>query len=290
MSLLPLSSSVAAVSIAVCAFIGAPRGQLTIADDELPALTMQNAASLVGKPAMLEIKVVEVKFAQRRGLHFLSSTTNFRSQDNQVIAIHDRDLHRFGIKDVSGLQTRYQNRTVRARGQVTVDEGQTLLVVDAPMAIEILDGDKPPPTAVRKLTIVDEAGHSTELLLPLPAELSRKTVSVEHEGAMEEYRGVLLADVLAECQVPLGAEVRGSAAVRYLLVTAADNYAALLSVPEVDPFFTDEQVLLAETLNGQPVPRGLLQLVVPADKRRRRWVSHVVRIQVRNPLKTEAQR
>jgi len=163
-----------------------------------------------------------------------------------------------------------------------------LLLVAAPEAIELVTPAAKAPAAAQTLVIVNQAGHKTTLSLPLPADWPRREVQVEHEGAQETYTGIPLSTVLEKAGVTLGADVRGAAAARYLIVTAADNYAALLSVPEVDPFFTDQLVLLGETQNGAPLAAtsGPLQLVVPGDKRRRRWVSQVVRIVVHAPLNT----
>lgn len=248
-------------------------------------LSVENAAQLVGKPATLEIKVAMVKFAQRRKLHFLSSTNNFRSKENLAVAIRDADLPRFRAAGINDLQARFEGQAIRARGKVIEDEGQVLLLIAGPEAIELTSADVR-GQAVKTLVVVTQTGEKASISLPLPADWPRLEVHVEHEGARETYRGVLLSTVLEKAGVPLGAEVRGPAAARYLIVTAADNYAALLSVPEVDPFFTDQQVLLGETLDGAPLneKNGPLQLVVPGDKRRRRWVSQIARVELYSPL------
>lgn len=254
-------------------------------------LTVENAVQSVGKSATLEVKVAAVKFAQRRKLHFLSSTNNFRSKSNLAVAIRDADMARFRDAGIDDLQARFEGKSIRARGTVIEDEGQVLLLVTAPEAIELVTPGKKGGEAVQTLLIVNQGGEKTTLPLPLPADWPRQELKVEHEGAQETYRGVPLSTVLEKAGVTLGAEVRGAAAARYLIVTAADNYAALLSVPEVDPFFTDELVLLGETLNGEllATANGPLQLVVPGDKRRRRWVSQVVRVEVHSPLKGATQ-
>lgn len=247
-----------------------------------PLLTPENAAQLVGKPAVVEFRVVEVKFAQRRKLYFLSGKSNFRSADNQAVAIRADDLPAFRIADVEQLRGQYLNQTIRARGQVQHDEGQYLLFVARPEDIELraaIDATKVP----KQLVVMDELGNRTTLPLPLPADLPRTQVTLNHNGQQEVFSGVALAKVLEFAKVPLGTDVRGTRVARYLVVSASDGFYAALSVPEVDPYFTDQQVLLAETMDGKPLPpeTGAPRLVIPHDKHRRRWVNRIGQIEVR---------
>jgi DMSO/TMAO reductase YedYZ molybdopterin-dependent catalytic subunit len=51
---------------------------------------------------------------------------------------------------------------------------------------------------------------------------------------------------------------------------------------EIDPAFEGKQILLADQVNGQPMPAGEIRLVVPGDRRGGRSVRDVVRIDIRN--------
>ena len=251
----------------------------------LPLVTWENAKEHADQPARLEATVVEVKFAQRRKLHFLSATPNFRADNNLPVAIRDADIAKFheaGIKDMSA---RYLGQKIRARGTVVRDEGQWLLVVTSPGQIELQD-NSPKPAASSKLVVINEHGAGTTLTVPLAAELPRSKIAVEHEGKQETYEGISLAALLERAGVRLGAEARGKLLGRYVVVRARDGYAAVFSVAEVDPFLVERPALLADRVNGESLPatKAPLQIVLPGDKHRRRWVGQVISIEVRNAL------
>ena len=124
--------------------------------------------------------------------------------------------------------------------------------------------------------------------MPLAEGLPRSKVTVEHEGKEDAYEGVTLAALFQRADVPLGDEARGNMLGRYLVVRAQDGYAAVFSVAEVDPFYTDKPALVADRLNGGELvaSRSPLQIVASGDKHRRRWVGQVIRIEVHNALDT----
>ena len=254
-------------------------------EPSLPIVTAKNARQHADRQAIVEATVVEAKFADRRQMYFLSATANFRSQDNLPVAIRAADIdqfHKAGIKDLSA---HYVGRRIRARGIVTHDEGQWLLVVTSPKQIELQDNSKAAAPA-RELVIVDEQGKRTPLALPLATDLSRSKVAVDREGKPEKYEGVELATLLGRAGVVTGAEARGSMLGRYIVVRGHDGYAAVFSVAEIDPFYTEKPALVADLLNGAALPatKTPLLMVVPGDKHRRRWVGQVVEIEVRNAL------
>ena len=104
----------------------------------------------------------------------------------------------------------------------------------------------------------------------------RKTLKVmnEHEGKEETYQGVPLAEILKRAGVPQGADLRGAALTTYVRAEGADGYTVLFSLAELDSGVQDSDVLVADTLNGGPIPDklGPLRLVVPHEKRPVRWV------------------
>jgi len=255
---------------------------------ELPTVDATNAARLEGQQASLELTVVEAKFAQRRELYFLSGSANFRANSNLPVAIRAADFERFRAAGVDDLAAHFQGRKIRARGTVTRDEGQWLLVVSAPGQLERLD--KPQDQAnSNELLFVDDKGKQTKVALPLQ-DLARSKITVEHEGAAEHYEGVPLAALLARSGIVLGAEARGRLLGRYLIVTGGDGYAAVFSLAEVDPFFAEKPALLADRMGGEALPadKGPLLLVLPGEKHHRRWVKQVIRIEVRNALEQPA--
>jgi DMSO/TMAO reductase YedYZ molybdopterin-dependent catalytic subunit len=81
-------------------------------------------------------------------------------------------------------------------------------------------------------------------------------------------------DLLKKAGVPQGEDLPGPAMSTYLLFQAADGYRALFSLPELDPGFLDSDVLVADTLDGNPLPAkvGPFRLVAPHDRRPARWI------------------
>ena len=101
------------------------------------------------------------------------------------------------------------------------------------------------------------------------------------DGKAHDFEGVAVAELLKRAEFPQGEAVRGGVLSRYILVTARDGYRVLFSLPELDPAFSDGRVLLADRIDGQPLPPpdGPLRLIVPNDKRPARWVRMVERIE-----------
>jgi hypothetical protein len=123
-----------------------------------------------------------------------------------------------------------------------------------------------------------------------PAELKampRTTITVhnEHSKADETYMGVRVADLLAKMGAPLGKELRGIALGSYLVAVGSDGYGAVIALAEVDPSFHAGEVIVADTMNGQPLdPKsGPFKLVVTEDKRPARWVRNLVSIELKSP-------
>jgi hypothetical protein len=122
-----------------------------------------------------------------------------------------------------------------------------------------------------------------------PAELkalTRTTVAVhnEHSKADEAYTGVRAADLLAKMGVPLGKDLRGAALSSYLVASGSDGYQVVIALAEVDPSFHTGEVLVADTMNGQPLDAksGPFKLVVTQDKRPARWVRNLVSIELKS--------
>lgn len=147
---------------------------------------------------------------------------------------------------------------------------------------------KPVPTSTvtQALTLL-APGHDpvTVSLSDLKA-LPRITVTVHnpHTNADEAYGGVRLADLLAKVGAPLGKNLHSSALAFYVVATGSDNYKSVLSLGEIDPSFHPGEVVVADTMNSQPLDAhsGPLKLVVTEDKRPARSVRNLVSIELRS--------
>ena len=130
--------------------------------------------------------------------------------------------------------------------------------------------------------VVQRAGHPTGLLSPEHfAALSRITqrVSTGNGEQQNEWTGPLLWTVLDASGLIEGANQREQAHL-VIRVTRADGYAAAIALGEISPLLADRPILLADELNGTPLPGHALRLVVPGDRLGARSVRDVVRLEI----------
>lgn len=109
------------------------------------------------------------------------------------------------------------------------------------------------------------------------------TVTNPHTKKQEKYEGVPLRALLDQVAVPAGEKLRASEMRDYIAISAKDGYEVVIALVEIDPMFQQNQILVADTLDGKPLDEkhGPLQLVVPEDQRRARWVRMVNKISMR---------
>jgi hypothetical protein len=101
-----------------------------------------------------------------------------------------------------------------------------------------------------------------------------------HTKADEKYEGVLLSDVLAKINAPMGEKLRGPLLLTYVKAGASDNYHVLLALADVDPEMRPNEIIVADTMNGAALDakQGPLKLIVPGDKRPARSVRMLTTI------------
>jgi hypothetical protein len=100
------------------------------------------------------------------------------------------------------------------------------------------------------------------------------TVTNPHTKSEEKYDGVLLSDLLAKVDAPMGEKLRGPAMLTFVKASASDKYAVVLALAEIDPHMRANEIIVADTMNGAPLDahNGPLKLVVPGDLRPARSV------------------
>lgn len=132
---------------------------------------------------------------------------------------------------------------------------------------------------------------SIEGALLRPLKLSVKDVSAfssmevkakDKDGREHVFRGVKLFDLLDSAGVTLGKQLRGKNLTKLILIKALDGYEIIFSLPEIDPEFTDQMVLLAYQVDGNPLSKeeGPFRLIVPGDKKHARWIRQVSLIKI----------
>jgi len=104
----------------------------------------------------------------------------------------------------------------------------------------------------------------------------------DRDGKEHEFTGVPLIAILEKAGVTTGSKLRGENLAKYVLVQAADGYEVIFSLPEIDPEFTDQTIILAMAKDGVPLPsgEGPFRIIVPNDKKQARWIREVRMIRV----------
>lgn len=104
----------------------------------------------------------------------------------------------------------------------------------------------------------------------------------DRDGKEHEFKGVALIEVFEKAGVTTGSKLRGENLAKYVLIKAADGYEVIYSLPEIDPEFTDQVIMLATEKDGQPLPNGEgpFRIITPNDKKQARWIREVRSIKV----------
>lgn len=123
------------------------------------------------------------------------------------------------------------------------------------------------------LTVKSDAGRTLSLSLADLGGLPRKVLTVknEHSGANETYQGVPVLELLKRAGL---ADDKAGDSTRQLRAEGGDGYSATISLAELESGPGGGNMIVADTLNGEPIPGNLgpLRLVIPGDKKPSRWV------------------
>ena len=138
------------------------------------------------------------------------------------------------------------------------------------------------PAFCQQLTVQIGDGKPTVLTHADIEALPHVKVSTSASGAAATFEGVALEAVLEKAGVEFGASLKGKRLASYLLVEAADSYRVVIALPELDPAFTDKQVVLVFLKDGKPLDEkeGPYRIVIPDEKRMARWVRRVTTLKI----------
>jgi DMSO/TMAO reductase YedYZ molybdopterin-dependent catalytic subunit len=105
----------------------------------------------------------------------------------------------------------------------------------------------------------------------------------DKQGVMHAFSGVALSTIFEQAGVSTGRQLRGENLAKYLLVTCADGYQVVFSLAELDSSFTDRVVILADQVEGKPLPAGTgpFRLIVPGEKKPARNCFQVTTLAIR---------
>jgi hypothetical protein len=135
----------------------------------------------------------------------------------------------------------------------------------------------------QQLTIQTGTGKQTLLARSDLEALPHIKITTSASGtASTTFEGVSLKTVLDKAGVEFGEAMRGKRMASYLLVEATDGYRVVIALPELDPAFTDKQVVLAFLKDGKPLDdkEGPYRIVIPDEKRMARWVRQVTTLKI----------
>jgi len=135
----------------------------------------------------------------------------------------------------------------------------------------------PPDIGPATITVTGIGGKAIELTMADMGSFAQHILKTADHGVPVTFEGVLLRDVLAKVDVPVGEAFHSTAAGYYLVVGAADGYRAVFAWAELDPSFMDKPVYLVTHRDGKPLGAkdGPFELVAPGEKRNARWVKQV---------------
>lgn len=102
----------------------------------------------------------------------------------------------------------------------------------------------------------------------------------------ESFTGALLWDLLNNAPVNgivTNPNIKNDILHKVVIVTGTDCYQSVFGAGEFDPFFGDNQIMVAYATGGQSLGNnGFARIVVPGDKAGGRFVSNIANIEVRD--------
>lgn len=134
----------------------------------------------------------------------------------------------------------------------------------------------------QQLTVQAEGGKQTVLARADIEALPHVKVTTAASGISTTFEGVPLRAVLEKAGVGLGETLKGKRMASCLLVEAADGYRVVIALPELDPAFSDKQIVLAFLKDGKTLndKEGPYRIVIPDEKRMARWVRQVTTLKI----------
>jgi hypothetical protein len=133
----------------------------------------------------------------------------------------------------------------------------------------------------QQLTIQIENGKPIILSRADLEALPRHAVTTPSDSSAR-FEGVALTSVLERAGFAFGESMKGKRLASCLLVEAADGYRVVIALPEIDPAFTDKQIVLAFLRNGKPLDdrEGPYRIIIPDEKKMARWIRQVTLLKI----------
>lgn len=100
------------------------------------------------------------------------------------------------------------------------------------------------------------------------------------DGNERRFSGVSMEEILKLIEAPSGPSLRGPEMNLAILIKAADGYQVVFSLAELDPSFRKQSVIIADSVDGQPLTEfeGKRMLVSAGELRHSRWIRQIISI------------
>jgi len=134
-----------------------------------------------------------------------------------------------------------------------------------------------PALDAQSLEVTRADGTSTALTAAQIGALPHVTINTKDHDTPAQFDGVPLAEILKLAGVETG-KMKGPQMTEALLLEAADDYKVVFALAELDPDFSQRQIILADKRDGKPLDdkQGPWRIVAPGDKRPARWIRQVI--------------
>src|SRR5262245_30528313 len=141
----------------------------------------------------------------------------------------------------------------------------------------------PQDTAASTLSVAGDVRTPLSITAAELKAMPRTSVDIKDEdGRTLKYEGVLVGELLKRAGATLGSEMRGDNMATYVLASASDGYQVLFSIAELDPAFSNSEIIVADTIDGKPLfaHQGPFRIVSPRDTRAARSIRMLQRLDV----------
>jgi DMSO/TMAO reductase YedYZ molybdopterin-dependent catalytic subunit len=140
----------------------------------------------------------------------------------------------------------------------------------------------PDTTAAPVLTVTGAVTTQLSLTAEDLDKMPRTTANLTADGSTSTYEGVLLYDILVKAGWQFGRAMTGKPMASYLIATAKDGYQVVFALPEIDPQFSGAKVIIADKVDGAPLParEQPFRIVAPEDKMHARSIYSLAKLEV----------
>jgi hypothetical protein len=134
----------------------------------------------------------------------------------------------------------------------------------------------------QQLTVINDDGAKVVFDQSAIARLPHVKLTAGSSPAPSTFEGVALRSILEKAGIGFGDTLKGKRLASFLLASGADGFRVVIALPELDPSFTDKQVVLAFLQDGKPLApkEGPFRIVMPDEKRMSRWVKQVTTLTI----------